>query len=243
VADPLTFLKSIDHSLTKAHDRALALLWFVGQSSDKGITATEICRSIEAVGHPGQNVTRMAKSLAQDKKRVSRVPGSEAWRLHPRAIADLDKLYVDKLGAKKAAKSTDTILPRELFNNNRSYIEKVVYQINASYDAGLFDCCAVMCRRLLETLIIETYEAAKSEDQIRNKDGHFFMFSDLLRVLLADKEFNVSRNAQKGLKDFKALGDQSAHNRRFNARGDDIDRVRDGIRVASEELLHLAKLI
>jgi hypothetical protein len=135
VTDPLAFLKSVDPSLTKAHDRALALLWFVGQSSDKGITASEICRIIEAAGHPGQNVTRMAKLLAQDKKRVSRVPGGEAWRLRPRAITELDKLYVDKLGAKTVAKPTDTVLPRELFNNTRGYIEKVVYAAREAKDS------------------------------------------------------------------------------------------------------------
>jgi len=53
---------------------------------------------------------------------------------------------------------------------------------------------------------------------------------------------HLGRNAAKGLKDFKQLGDQSAHNRRFNANANDIDRVRDGLRVAAEELLHLAGL-
>ena len=46
----------------------------------------------------------------------------------------------------------------------------------------------------------------------------------------------------KGLRDFKNLGDLSAHNRRFNARKEDIDRVRDGLRVIVEELVHLANL-
>jgi hypothetical protein len=41
----------------------------------------------------------------------------------------------------------------------------------------------------------------------------------------------------KGLRDLKQIGDLSAHNRRFNARQNDIDRVRDGLRVAAEELL------
>ena len=51
------------------------------------------------------------------------------------------------------------MLPIDLFDGTRGYIEKVVLQINASFDASLYDCCAVMCRRLLETLIIECYEA------------------------------------------------------------------------------------
>jgi hypothetical protein len=67
-------------------------------------------------------------------------------------------------------------------------------------------------------------------------------FAGLLAHLEADKAFHLGRNAKRGLIAFKALGDNSAHNRRFNASQDDIDRVRDDLRIAAEELLHLAKL-
>lgn len=243
MSDGLSFMRAVDADALKAHDRALALLWHTAQVHDQGLTTNEICQIIEQAGHPGQNRTRLTKSLSADKRRISRVPKSSAWRVHPRAIAELDALYAGKVGHKKKAAPTDSVLPNDLFTGSRGYLEKVVYQLNASFDVGLFDCCAVMCRRLLETLIIEVYEAANASDEIKGKDGNFLMFADLSRILLADKKFNVSRNAQKGLKDFKALGDQSAHSRRYNARKDDIERVRDGIRVASEELLHLAKLI
>ena len=39
------------------------------------------------------------------------------------------------------------------------------------------------------------------------------------------------------------LGDLSAHNRRFCAREDDIQRIRDSIRVAAEDLLHIVGLV
>jgi hypothetical protein len=100
-----------------------------------------------------------------------------------------------------------------------------------------------MCRRLLETLIIEVYESANRAGDIKGGDGNFYMFSDLLRILLADRAFSVSRNAQQGLKDFKKLGDLSAHSRRYNAHRSDLEKVSHGIRVASEELLHMAKLV
>jgi hypothetical protein len=130
----------------------------------------------------------------------------------------------------------------ELVVGTRQYIERVVLQLNASYDAGLFDCCAVMCRRLLETLIIEVYEAVGRAEELKAGDSHFMMFAGLLTKLENDKNLNLGRNSMQGLRDFKTLGDLSAHNRRFNARLDDIDRVRAGLRVATEELLNLADL-
>ena len=243
MSDALSFLKAIDGPSLKMFDRALAVLWFVGKQDAAGIEASEVCRLIEQAGHPGQNVSRLAAKLASDRKRVSRVPGSTAWRLHPRAQDEFYKPYSHLLGVKPKPAETNSVLPHDLFKGTRGYIEKVAFQINASFDLSLFDCCAVMCRRLLETLIIEIYEAVSRADDIQGTDGNFFMFSDLLLILLSDRAFNLSRNTQQGLKDFKKLGDLSAHSRRYNAHRSDIERVRDGVRVASEELLQLAKLI
>ena len=144
-------------------------------------------------------------------------------------------------GTPGAPKNTGSVIPLGLAMA-RGYLEKVVLQLNASYDAQLYDCCAVMCRRLLETLIIEVYEHCGRAREIKGSDGNFLMLNGLVGYFENDKAFNVSRNGMKGLRDFKSLGDLSAHNRRFNARKEDIDRVRDGLRVAIEELAHLAKL-
>ena len=111
------------------------------------------------------------------------------------------------------------------------------------YDMGLYDCCAVMCRRLPETLIIEAYEAKGWADDLKGPDGNYMMFSGLLNRVENESRFTLGRNAINGLRAFKKLGDQSAHDRKFNARKPDIDRVRDGLRDASEPLLHEAGLI
>lgn len=99
-----------------------------------------------------------------------------------------------------------------------------------------------MCRRLLETLIIEAFEAKGVENELKGSDGNFSMFSGLLAVVENSNHISLGRNGLAGLRDFKRLGDLSAHSRRFNARKTDIIRIRDGIRVASEELLHIAGL-
>ena len=238
----VSFLSSIDNDELSYADRARALLWLTGRADGQGMSIPEICKVIEAVGHPRQNPSRLKQQLSADKKRVSRVPGQKGWRLHPRGRAELDLIYGPLIGAPRRPAETASVLPDALFVGTRGYLSKVVFQINASYDATLYDCTAVMCRRLLETLIIEVYEAASRANNIKNRDGNFFMFADLLRIFEGDLAFNISRNGAQGLRDFKKLGDLSAHNRRFNAGRNDIDRVRDGIRVAAEELLHMAKL-
>jgi len=218
----------------------MALLWWAGRDTPtNGLAARTVCDELELSGYPKQNCSRLEGSLKADR-RTSK-DGNGGWRLHPKARAELDQEYSFALKPRPPAE-TDSVLPRDLFARSRGYIEKVVDQLNKSYDASLYDCTAVMARRLLETLIIEVYEHRGRANEINGRDGHFMMLNGLISFLESDGSIHLGRNAAKGLKDFKQLGDQSAHNRRFNANANDIDRVRDGLRVAAEELLHLAGL-
>src|SRR5438128_7223730 len=222
------FIRRADNDNLTTLERARALLWWIGRDDPiRGLTAREVCDVLQRNGHPKQNISRLQSKLAND--RATTKAGLDSWRLHPRSRKQLDKDYANVLAGHTLPLATDSVLPRELFQSTRGYIEKVVFQLNASYAQGLFDCCAVMCRRVLETLLIEVYEAAARADEVKDSDGHFQMFAGLLSFFEKDHNFNPSRNALKGLRDFKILGDLSAHNRRFNARKDDIDRVRDGL--------------
>lgn len=92
------FLISIDKPKLSAADRARAILWWVGRNDNTiGMTISKICSEIELLGHPGQNQSRLNEQLGKDKKRISRVPGKKAWRLHPKGRAELDLLYKDLL--------------------------------------------------------------------------------------------------------------------------------------------------
>lgn len=135
-----------------------------------------------------------------------------------------------------------SILPHSMVIGTRGYIEKVVYQINGSYDKGWFDACAVMMRRLLETLIIEVFEAHNLSGNIKNQKGDFFYLSDLISATLSETSWNLGRNTKNALPKLKSIGDQSAHSRRFNAHREDIDKLLSDYRTVTQELLYLARL-
>ncbi|MGE3917970.1 MAG: hypothetical protein AB7F78_19925 [Hyphomicrobiaceae bacterium] len=167
---------------------------------------------------------------------------ADGWLLLEPGIEVLKKCGID-LALKRQIRPSDSVVPRELVAKTRGYIEKVVAQINGSYDHQLYDCCAVMCRRLIETLIIEVYEADGRASEIKGSDGHFHMLNGLLRVLLNDAQINLGRNSRRGLTELKELGDKSAHSRMFNARQSDIDHLKADLRTAVEELLHRARFV
>jgi hypothetical protein len=235
------FLTAIQQRGFAIYDQAIALLWWTGRTDPlKGLTPREICSALEATGLPAQNVSRLSAKLAVDG-RVSKARTSGGWRLHPNARAKVAAAYADLASPLHQPVDTNSVIPTGLVSARR-YLEKVVVQLNLSYDNQLFDCCAVMCRRTLETLLIEVYEHAGRSNEIKGADGHFLMLNGLAAYFEQDPAFGLSRNGLQGLRDFKKLGDLSAHNRRFNARREDVDRVRDGLRVAVEELAHLAGL-
>lgn len=140
---------------------------------------------------------------------------------------------------KTIVKPTNNLYPLELFESGRPYIQKIAEQASSCYDYGLFDACNVMIRRLLETLIIETYERKSRISEIKGGDGNFYHLKDLISILTKDTNITISRNSKQGMAKLKDLGDLSAHNRRFLARKSDVDSKKDSFRIVAEELLHI----
>lgn len=241
-SDVTVFLEALAQEKATATTKELlvALIWWHSLADHSlSISVDSLAENLESAGHAKQNLSRLRDYLAKDR-RVSK--GSDGcFYLNIKAKAELNDRYL-AIAKVRPVRNSDSILPSEVFRDSRGYIKKVVSQINSSYDNGLYDCCAVMCRRLAETLLIEVYEAKKEEDLIKDAQNHFLMFSGLLLSAEKHKGLCLSRNALKGLKDFKLLGDLSAHNRRFNAKKNDIDRIRDGLRIACEELIEIAQI-
>ena len=137
---------------------------------------------------------------------------------------------------------TQTVIPMSVVRGTRGYIEKVANQVNGTYEQGWFDSCAVMIRRLIETLIIEAFEHHGIAHKIKGASGDFFYLSDLISITLSENTWNLSRNAKSALPRLKDIGDKSAHSRRFNAHKQDIDKIVGDVRVVVQELVYLAAL-
>ncbi len=138
--------------------------------------------------------------------------------------------------------SSSAIVPRSLVRGTRGYLEKVANQANGCYENGWYDSCAVMLRRLLETLIIETFEKFSLAHKIKNSQGDFLYLRDLISACLSEPAWNLSRNCKQALPKLKDVGDKSAHSRRFNAQRGDIEPLSADLRLVVQELLYLAGL-
>jgi hypothetical protein len=117
-------------------------------------------------------------------------------------------------------------------------------QANGCYASGWYDGCAVMMRRLLESSIIEAFEAKKIEAKIKDvTTGDFFQLTTLINAALGETSWNLPRNVRKELVNLRDLGHRSAHNRYYVAKKPDIDKHIGVFREAVEAFLHLASLL
>jgi len=138
--------------------------------------------------------------------------------------------------------STEMVLNTAFVASTRGYIETVVDQINGCYEQGWFDACAVMIRKVLETLIIECFEAYGRQTEIQDVSGNYHFLSVLISKFERETSWTSSRNSRDSLKKLKLLGDLSAHNRRFIAHRSDIDKVTFDFRIVVQELLTISRL-
>jgi hypothetical protein len=131
-----------------------------------------------------------------------------------------------------------------LNQTKRGYLVCVGRQMNGCYAAGWYDACAVMMRRLLESVLIEAFEASKIDSKIKDpKTGDFFQLTRIINATLAEPSWNLPRDVKRQLPNLRDLGHTSAHNRYYLAKKDDIDKFAMPYRETVEAFLHLANLL
>jgi hypothetical protein len=171
-----------------------------------------------------------------NKKKVKYFVKNGKYHLTPFAVNDIQ---LKILNLPKKIEPTNSLFPMEIFTDSRKYIQEIAVQAATCYDFKLYDACNVMLRRLMETLIIETFERKKMVNKVKDKNDNFYYMRDLISILVSEKTLNISRNSKQGLSKLKNLGDMSAHNRRFLAKKTDIDEKKEILRIVVEELMHI----
>ena len=192
---------------------------------------------------PPSNINPFLSDLTK-KQRKEAMKDSRGYYLLKSVRDAFDSKYGQK--AVDHTPKTEQVLPLALIKaTRRGYLERIILQANGCYECGWYDGCAVMMRRFVETMIIEVYEAHGKASEIKDSSGHFIMLRDLLTKFLNDTTWNLQRETQRVLPEVKALGDNSAHARRFIAIKEDVDKLLQNhrYRTAAEDLLRLANLM
>ncbi|HYE09724.1 MAG TPA: hypothetical protein VEF53_06050 [Patescibacteria group bacterium] len=183
------------------------------------------------------NLSRLQSNLVKSRDFI-RGKNSKTFRLHAKAISDLECAFTSAFEDTERIECEDSILPDTLYLNTRGFIEIISKQINACYENNIFDGCAVLMRRLLEMLLILSYEHFKIESLIKDSSSNYFMLDGIIKDAINNTTLNLSRNTRQSLNDFRKLGNYSAHKIYYNCKKTDISKVIFDFRVVIEELLY-----
>lgn len=203
-------------------------------------TANDIAGWFHSLGLAKPNKTRLANRLRASSQFI-RGNGTADFRLHAREVGKLDLEFPHLREPSEAVTSQDSILSRELYEVDRGYIDALAKQINASYENNIFDGCAVLMRRLLEILLIHSYQSLGIESDIQI-DGHYKDLSAIIADAKTNKMLKLSKDSRATLDIFRKLGNFSAHKIFYTCRRGDIRNVVLEYRVTIEELLYKSGL-
>ena len=228
-------------SLKLSHvERAIAFLWYYRQTQQfEERTASELAMDLREEGFPKPNVTELGKSLKKNRCTI-RGKRKASFQIDIRHISKLEVRYGRILQPTKV-NVQESIIPHNCLSGSRPYLDMLVYQINGSYQYGFFDSCAVLCRRLMESLIIEIYVFSKRHREIQ-ASNRFLPLELLIKHICSDRTVVLGRKSPKIMEELKELGDVAAHDRTYITRQEDIDELKLRYRRLITELANLSGL-
>ena len=229
----LLFLQSEKVTEMSSIDKLFATLYWHSKNKTNGdgyVSPAQILTEIDEAEHtrPSNRTVGRLKAKSCVKKRSSDNRLTITLTLQKELDRDLSPLL-----SNKSVVSNDSLLSSDDFAHTPYYVRKVVTQINKSYEEKLYDCCAVMIRRLMETLLIELFEIKGCADSIKTADGNYVPFAQILSEAKNSSHLGIAKASQslKKLSEFKTnIADRSAHQRTFIASKSDISNNWEGLK-------------
>ncbi len=221
-------------------DKAVGCLWYAtSMGHAEELDVKEITDSMMFVGLAANvNTSRLSKNLSKSKLTVK---GSRngSFRISPTKKTELDGRFSPLLKRRKV-KVSDDLLPDAVIANTRKYLHELAHQINGAYDVGFYDACAVLCRRMIESLLVESFDHAGKLSEIQKQDGNLEMLDAIVRKAKTGQHIRLPRGTPDLIDKIKEVGDTAAHDRYHITTKQDIDEFRTGFRKVISQLLGLA---
>lgn len=187
------------------------------------------------------NTTRLKQKLIKEK--VFRiVKGSSNIEFIPVVLQQLQIDIGEYWNDFVSISSDSELFDETKFCGKRTYIDKLIYQINSSYKSNCYDACAVLMRRIFEILLILSYQKLNIDNEIKRQDGTYLLLDNIVNNAINNRVLNLSR-IKNEFDNFRKIGNFSAHRIEYYASKKDIDDIKIDFRVALEELYHKAGLL
>lgn len=237
--DYKTYVDKVEMTSKKEIDKFLYTSFYVSIcNNNQGFTVNEIDNILKQAGFHISNLSRLKMQVKKMKsfKNINK----DTYVL---TSACLTKMKEENtfLSDNSVIQNNGTLLNKDIFSGYTGYLDKLFFQANHCYENNCYDACATMLRRILEILLIKSYENLKIEDEIKDNNGNYFMLEKICNNAKNNKTLNLSR-LRNNLDSFRDLGNFAAHRILYNTTKSDIDDKKDKLRALLEELLYKAGL-
>lgn len=224
-------------------EKSLYLVYFLlVVEKQPEVTVQQLSDLLEKLHFSRPNPSRLKLRLKQSRSFIyGSAPNS--FKIHASKIQNLRAELPQVSTKSEQVVHDEAILPETLYKPSRGYIEKLADQINACYEANIFDGCAVLMRRLLEICLILAYEKIGIASAIKDSGGNYKMLQLVIADAKCNSKLDLSRNTKSCLNTFRTLGNFSAHKIYYNAKRSDVRKMIQDYRACVEELLYKAEIL
>jgi hypothetical protein len=201
------------------------------------ISISSIQTAFDILHFPKANITRLRNRIKKSNDFIAATDKSNV-KLHAKTIKELKERFPNLDSVTDEIMVNDCLLPRDIYDTSPTYIIRLADQINACFEHKLYDGCAVLMRRLLEILLIQSYQKLEIDIDIKDGNGNYKLLDGIATNAKNNSTLNLSRNTKTELDSFKKLGNFAAHKIEYSTRRGDIEKISMNYRAAIEELLY-----
>lgn len=196
-------------------------------------------------GYRQINSSRLKNSITKGKNKKFIISKTDKDKLEfvPICLEVLNKELTVLWNDTETVISDSELLDETKFCGKKTYLNKIIKQINCCYNSNCYDACAVMLRRLFEIILILCYENNHIEDAIKTSDGKYKMLERIVADAVSNTTLRISKRICDNFDTFRNIGNFSAHNITYIAGKKDIDDIKLAYRVMLEDLYNKAGLL
>ncbi len=189
-------------------------------------------------GYSSINTSRVKKGLLD--KKIMRVPKGLKTSLEfvPTTLQEYDQRYSALWDDTTTIQSDNELIDEFKFCKKRTFLDRLIQQINCCYGNNYYDAAAVLMRRLFEILLILSYQKLGIDNEIKGKDAKgYLMLDKIVQNAVNNQTLNLSR-IKNEFDTFRKVGNFSAHKITYTAGKKDIDDIKVDYRAMLEELYY-----
>ncbi len=242
----IKFINSTDLNNKNEITRSKLLCFYhYKETGEKRFSMSLISNLLIQSGFNAPNTSRLKQRLVKgrDKAFIESKNGTPTLEFIPVILQSMDKDIGNLWEDSVTIVSNSALIDEEKFCNKRNYLDKLIYQINHSYENNCYDATAVLMRRLFEVLLVLSYQNMGIDNEIKDSSGKgYVMLESIVGNAKNNQTLKLSR-IKNEFDSFRMVGNFSAHNITYTAGKKDIDNIKLNYRVMLEELYNKAGLI